>query len=95
MSSMLNTENSWEGSPSCVTLIANKGSPPSLWALAKMAMGGDGFDHAAFSSSPLSLPPYLYEHRFIAILNTCVMFPAYAPHVPPVTPPSSDDEEEA
>jgi hypothetical protein len=87
MTSMLNTEKGWEGSPSCVTLIANKGNPPSLWALAKLAMGGDGFDHAAFSFSPLSLPPHLYEHRFISILNTSVMSPPSAPHVPPVTPP--------
>ncbi len=37
---MLTIENEWVGSPSCVTLIANKGNPPSLWALAKIAMGG-------------------------------------------------------
>jgi hypothetical protein len=92
MTSMLSTDNEWEGSPSCVTLIANKGNPPSLWALAKLAMGGDGFDHAAFSSSPLSFPPHIYKHRYISILNTSVRFPPLAPHIPPVTPPMSDEE---
>ncbi len=90
---MFTTENEWVGSPSCVTLLANKGHPLSLWALAKIAMGGgDGFNHAAFSSSPLSLPPHLYEHRFISILNTSVIFPPHFSHIPPVTPPLSDEE---
>jgi hypothetical protein len=92
MTTMFNIESEWVGSPSCVTLLANKGRPPSLWALAKLAMGGDGFNHAAFSSSSLSLPPYLFEHRFISILNTPVDFPPRVPHIPPVTPPLSDDE---
>jgi hypothetical protein len=86
MTSMLTTENEWVGSPSCVTLVANKGNPPSLWALAKIAMGGDGFNHAAFSSSPLSLPPHLYKHRLISILNTSVIFPPHSPHIP-LSPP--------
>jgi hypothetical protein len=55
-------------------------------------MGGDGFNHAAFSSSSLSLPSHLFEHRFISILNTPVHFPPRVPHIPPVTPPLSDDE---
>jgi hypothetical protein len=92
MTTMFNIESEWVGSPSCVTLLANKGRPSSLWALAKLAMGGDGFNHAAFSSSSLSLPSHLFEHRFISILNTPVDFPPRVPHIPPVTPPLSDDE---
>ncbi len=89
---MFNIESEWVGPPSCVTLLANKGRPSSLWALAKLAMGGDGFNYAAFSSSSLSLPSHLFEHRFISILNTPVVFPPRVPHIPPVTPPLSDDE---
>jgi hypothetical protein len=40
----------------------------------------------------LSLPPHLFEHRFISILNTSVIFPPRFPHIPPVTPPLSDEE---
>jgi hypothetical protein len=73
-----------------VTLLANRGTVPSLWLLAKLAMGWDGFIHSDFRSS-LSLPASFHSHRYYAIIHGLSHSPGPSP--PPYFSPFPSDDD--
>jgi hypothetical protein len=85
----------WFKPPQFVTLIANKGTPPSLLMLAKLAMGWDGMAHKDFNKS-LCFPTPLIAQRYYALTHCSISSPVSSPTPPfhffPF--PSSDEEDE-